>query len=99
MAVKAISPDINAVGAIDWDRRLFDELITTPYESSYNSYLIKGSEKTALNDTVDLKKVRCDVKMKINKNDIFKQEKKRTNSMILLRMSNAPPTKEMCYKE
>lgn len=53
MAVKAISPDIHAVGAIDWDRRLFDELITTPYGTSYNSYLIKGSEKTALIDTVD----------------------------------------------
>jgi len=53
MAVKAISPDINAVGAIDWDRRLFDELITTPYGTSYNAYLIKGSEKTALIDTVD----------------------------------------------
>jgi len=53
MAVKAISPDIYAVGAIDWDRRLFDELITTPYGTSYNAYLIKGSEKTALIDTVD----------------------------------------------
>ncbi len=53
MAVKTISPDIHAVGAIDWDRRLFDELITIPYGTSYNSYLIKGSEKTALIDTVD----------------------------------------------
>lgn len=53
MAVKAISPDIHAVGAIDWDRRLFDELITIPEGTSYNAYLIKGSEKTALIDTVD----------------------------------------------
>ncbi len=53
MAVRKINPDVHAVGAIDWDRRLFDELITTPYGTSYNSYLIKGSEKTALIDTVD----------------------------------------------
>jgi flavorubredoxin len=48
-----IRPGINAVGAIDWDRRLFDALIPTPDGTSYNSYLIRGSEKTALIDTVD----------------------------------------------
>ncbi|MHC4337142.1 MAG: FprA family A-type flavoprotein, partial [Planctomycetota bacterium] len=37
----------------DWDRRLFDELIPLPDGTSYNAYLIKGSEKTALLDTVD----------------------------------------------
>ncbi|MBA7709124.1 Nitric oxide reductase [subsurface metagenome] len=41
------------MGAIDWDRRLFDSLIPLPDGTSYNSYLIKGSEKTALIDTVD----------------------------------------------
>ncbi len=41
------------VGAIDWDRRLFGSLIPLPDGTSYNSYLIKGSEKTALIDTVD----------------------------------------------
>ncbi len=45
--------NIYAVGAIDWDRRLFDELIPLPDGTSYNAYLIKGSEKTALLDTVD----------------------------------------------
>ena len=53
MAVKEIKPSIYSVGAIDWDRRLFDELIPLPDGTSYNSYLIKGSEKTALIDTVD----------------------------------------------
>ncbi len=48
-----IKPGINAVGAIDWDRRLFDALIPTPDGTSYNSYLVRGSEKTALVDTVD----------------------------------------------
>jgi len=41
------------VGAIDWDRRLFDELIPLPDGTSYNAYVVKGSEKTALIDTVD----------------------------------------------
>jgi flavorubredoxin len=53
MSFREIRPGIYAVGAIDWDRRLFDELIPLPDGTSYNSYLIKGSEKTALIDTVD----------------------------------------------
>ena len=53
MAVKEIKKDIYWAGAIDWDRRLFDELIPLPEGTSYNSYLIKGQKKTALIDTVD----------------------------------------------
>jgi len=53
MAVKEIKSGIYWVGAIDWDRRLFDELIPLPDGTSYNSYLIKGTQKTALIDTVD----------------------------------------------
>jgi len=48
-----IDKDIYFVGAMHWDRRLFDELIPLPDGTSYNAYLIKGSEKTALIDTVD----------------------------------------------
>ena len=48
-----LKPNIYAVGAIDWDRRLFDELIPLPDGTSYNTYLVKGSEKIALLDTVD----------------------------------------------
>ena len=51
-----IRPNVYSVGAVDWDRRLFDELIPLPDGTSYNAYLIKGSEKTALLDTVDPKK-------------------------------------------
>ncbi|VUT24788.1 MAG: Type A flavoprotein FprA [Candidatus Methanolliviera sp. GoM_asphalt] len=50
---RQIKPNIYSVGAIDWDRRLFDELIPLPNGTSYNAYLVKGSEKTALIDTVD----------------------------------------------
>ena len=53
MKPRKLREDIYWVGAVDWDRRLFDELIPLPDGTSYNSYLIKGSEKTALIDTVD----------------------------------------------
>ncbi len=51
--MRKIIKNIYEVGAIDWDRRLFDKLIPTPDGTTYNAYLIKGSEKTALLDTVD----------------------------------------------
>src|SRR4030042_1404775 len=53
MKPREIKPQIYAVGAGGWDRRLFDSLIPLPDGTSYNSYLIKGSQKTALIDTVD----------------------------------------------
>jgi flavorubredoxin len=53
MRPRELRPGVYAVGAIDWDRRLFDALIPLPDGTSYNSYLIEGSEKTALIDTVD----------------------------------------------
>ena len=51
--MKEIRPKVYWVGAIDWDRRLFDALIPLPDGTSYNSYLIKDSKKIALIDTVD----------------------------------------------
>ena len=69
MTVRQLKPNIYSIGAIDWDRRLFDELIPLPDGTTYNAYLIKGSKKTALIDTVDptkekdlfdnLKKINC----------------------------------------
>jgi len=53
MVAREIVKDIYWVGALDFDRRLFDELIPLPDGTSYNSYLIRGSTKTALIDTVD----------------------------------------------
>jgi flavorubredoxin len=50
---RALKPDIYAVGAIDWDARLFDRLIPLPDGTSYNAYVVRGSRKTALLDTVD----------------------------------------------
>uniref|UniRef100_A0A7V3ZUK3 FprA family A-type flavoprotein n=1 Tax=candidate division WOR-3 bacterium TaxID=2052148 RepID=A0A7V3ZUK3_UNCW3 len=51
--VREIKKDIFVVGAIDWDRRLFDELIPLPDGTSYNAYVIKGKEKNVLIDAVD----------------------------------------------
>ncbi len=54
MKPRKIEDDIYWVGAADWDRRLFDDLIPLPDGTSYNAYLVKGSEKTVLIDTVEL---------------------------------------------
>jgi flavorubredoxin len=53
MKARRIKEGIYWMGAVDWDRRLFDSLIPLPDGTSYNAYLIQGSEKTALLDTVD----------------------------------------------
>jgi flavorubredoxin len=53
MKSRQIKPNIYWVGAIDWDRRLFDALVPLPDGTSYNAYLVQGSQKVALIDTVD----------------------------------------------
>jgi len=53
MKPRAIKPNVSWVGAVDWDRRLFDALIPLPDGTSYNAYLVQGSQKVALIDTVD----------------------------------------------
>jgi len=50
---RMIRDRVYKMGAEDWDRRIFDSLIPLPDGTSYNSYLIVGSGKTALIDTVD----------------------------------------------
>jgi len=40
------------VGALDPDLRVFDIVMTTEYGTTYNSYLVKGSSKVALIETV-----------------------------------------------
>jgi len=53
LKARQVKPGVYWVGAIDWDRRLFDALIPLPDGTSYNSYLVQGSQKVALIDTVD----------------------------------------------
>lgn len=53
MKAREICKGVRWMGALDWNRRLFDSLIPLPDGTSYNAYLVQGSEKTALIDTVD----------------------------------------------
>ena len=53
MHKREITKNIYWLGAVDWDRRLFDCLVPLPDGTSYNAYLIQGSEKTVLIDAAD----------------------------------------------
>ena len=53
MEAKPMSDRVQLFASVDWTRRLFDALIPLPDGTSYNAYLVKGSEKTALIDTTD----------------------------------------------
>jgi flavorubredoxin len=53
MKSRKIRENVEWLGAVDWDRRLFDSLIPLPDGTSYNAYLVRGQDKTALLDTVD----------------------------------------------
>lgn len=52
MTIQQMIPNIYSVGSKDKHRQLFDQLMPLSEGTSYNAYLIKGSEKTALIDTV-----------------------------------------------
>jgi flavorubredoxin len=56
MTPRKIKDGIYLLGAVDWSRRLFDSLIPLPEGTSYNAYLVDGTEKVALLDTVDSSK-------------------------------------------
>lgn len=51
MAATAITKDIYSVGVLNPNLRIFDIVMKTEYGTTYNSYLVKGSEKTALIET------------------------------------------------
>lgn len=53
MNPRKITEGIHWMGYVDWNSRLFDELIPLPDGTSYNAYLIVGSDKTVLIDTVE----------------------------------------------
>jgi len=53
MKPRIIHENVYLIGAVDWDRRLFDALIPLPDGTSYNCYFVVGSEKNVLIDTVD----------------------------------------------
>jgi len=51
--IREISDAVYWVGARDWNRRVFDALIPLPQGTTYNAYVVRGSQKTALIDTVN----------------------------------------------
>ena len=53
MKARNLSDNVFLIGSVDWHRRLFDSLIPLPDGTSYNAYLVRGGEKTALIDSVD----------------------------------------------
>ncbi len=53
MDPRVLTERVKVLGGVDWHRRLFDALIPLPDGTSYNAYLVRGSEKTALLDTAD----------------------------------------------
>lgn len=48
MFYKELVKDIYSVGVLNPNLRVFDIVMTTDFGTSYNSYLVKGKEKTAL---------------------------------------------------
>jgi len=50
-----IKPGLYWIGSEDPDLRVFDDLFPTEHGTTYNAYLLKGTEKTALIDTVEHK--------------------------------------------
>ncbi len=56
MKPREIAPDVHQLGVVDWDGRLFDAFVPLPEGTSYNCYLIRGRDKTALIDTVEADK-------------------------------------------
>ncbi len=55
--IRKIVNGVYNVGAIHWERTLFDEIVPLPQGTSYNAYLVKGEKKTALIDTVEPEKL------------------------------------------
>ncbi len=53
MHAKEIRNGIKVLASVHWERRLFDALIPLPDGTSYNAYLVEGSEATALIDSTD----------------------------------------------
>ena len=52
MATVTLAPDVYSVGVKDPGLTVFDIVIPTEFGTTYNAYLVKGTEKTALIDCV-----------------------------------------------
>ncbi|MEG1429122.1 MAG: FprA family A-type flavoprotein, partial [Hydrogenoanaerobacterium sp.] len=54
MSARKITESISSVGILNPIMRIFDVVMKTDYGTSYNSFIIKGSKKTALIETCHL---------------------------------------------
>jgi len=50
-----LKENVHWIGALDPDLRVFDIIMYTEFGTTYNSYVVKGSEKTAIIETVKVK--------------------------------------------
>ncbi len=71
LKIKPIKNNVFFIGSKDGNRKLFDQLIPLPQGTTYNSYLVKGSEKTAIVDT-DYPKKLDEYKKRLEENNITK---------------------------
>lgn len=55
MPALQLKPQLYWIGSLDPDLRVFDIIMETEFGTTYNSYVLKGSEKTALIETAKLK--------------------------------------------
>ena len=56
MKPRELRPGVYSVGAVDWDRRLFDMLIPLPQGTSYNSYLVQGDGQDRCSSTPSIRR-------------------------------------------
>ncbi|MEG0693229.1 MAG: FprA family A-type flavoprotein, partial [Oscillospiraceae bacterium] len=54
MSINRITNDVYSVGVLNPSLRIFDVVMATEFGTTYNSYIVKGSEKTALIDSSHL---------------------------------------------
>ena len=71
MKFQEIKNSVYYCGLNDCERKIFDELIPLEHGTTYNSYLVKGSEKIALIDTMYPKKTNLYLK-NLDENNITK---------------------------
>ena len=71
LKIKPIKNNVYYIGSKDSNRKLFDQLVPLPQGTTYNSYLVKGSEKTAIIDT-DYPKKLDEYKKRLQENNITK---------------------------
>ena len=55
MDILKLKENIHWIGSLDPDLREFDIIMETEFGTTYNSYLVEGSEKIALFETVKIK--------------------------------------------